>query len=292
MSGIGALVSDLDGTLLNTDHCVPERYDDLSRLLASRGIAFYVASARPLGSVRKLFEGRLSPAGIIACDGAIIASLSRGLITQYLENPLRNEDAQTSFAAIKEAGVQPVLFLTREHDFSVVVSTEETHVVSDLGKSDPTRPIALVSSDDLAAVVKEVSVRAISALGEREIVGRATLAVCSALSEVKGIRAYSYDETRFGEGRLAWLDVVSTITSKEEAIDRLLGMQGFAGQRFVACGNGENDRLMLAKASRAYCPSNAVASVRDVCGSTCSPVCEGDAFVDWLIDQLGGPECW
>lgn len=292
MMKIGALVADLDGTLLNADHTVPDRYDELCRFLEARQVVFYVATARPFGNARKLFEGRTSPAGIVACDGAIIASFERGLVVGYAENALPREDAERAVSAIRDSGTQPILFLTREHDFAVVTCREQAEIVPNLESSDPTRPVVIVQSGDVEALLHEVPIRAISVFDERQRVDEAVSAVCAAVAGIKNVRAYSYNETRFGNGRFSWLDVVNATTTKEEAIDQLLRMQGKHGCRFVACGNGDNDRFMLAKAAMAFCPTTAVLAVREICGSTCSTFCEGDAFVGWLIDQLEGLQCW
>lgn len=238
--------------------------------------------------MRKLFEGHPVPTGIIACDGAIIAWLKDGIIQQYKESSLSHAYAHRAFNAVRSAGVDPILFLTREHDYAVAVVSrhiDET-LLDGLRRSDPTRPIVSLEPAQAEGLLDDVSIRAISALSHRAEISLALEKVSAAMSGAHNVRVYSYDETRFGDGSLAWLDAVSWVTRKEEAIEVLLEAKGNHGCRFIACGNGENDVGMLTKASVAFCPVNAVPAIRGVCASACCPFVEGDAFVGWVIEEM------
>jgi HAD superfamily hydrolase (TIGR01484 family) len=286
MNSIGAFVSDLDGTLLNADQSVPPQYSTFHRLLSARNIRFFVASARPLGSIVKLFEGHPAPSGIVACDGAIVASLKDGAIAEYVENALSNSSARIALAAIQSAGVHPILFLTRQHDYSVLIENNDETLLKALSQSDPTRSQIVMDSADLDSILSHISVRAVSAFSHTAEITKAFSKVYADMSQVENIKMYTYSETRFGAGMFAWLDVVNHSTRKEEAIKILLRFHGVENAAYFACGNGENDTAMLAAASLAFCPRNSAKSVQEVCHATTAPCDEGGEFVQWMCSQL------
>lgn len=285
MSSIGAFVSDLDGTLLNVDQSVPSEYSILHRLLNARNIRFCVASARPLGSIMKLFEGYPVPSGIVACDGAIVASLKDGAIAGYVENALSSASVRIALAAIQSTGVTPILFLTRQHDYSVLIENNDETLLKALSYSDPTRPQVVVDAG-LDNILPHVSVRAVSAFSHTAEITKAFSKVYADMSQVENIKMYTYSETRFGAGMFAWLDVVSHVTRKEEAIKILLRFHGVENAGYCACGNGENDTAMLAAASLAFCPRNSAKSVQEVRHAITAPCDEGGEFVQWVCNQL------
>ena len=286
MTKIGAFISDLDGTLLNADHTLPREYGILHQFLESKNVPFIVASARPLGNIRKLFQGYPMPAGAIACDGAIAAVFSRGLICDYIEKPLPVESARKLFDALCEFEFKPVLFLTRAHDFTVAVLDHEPTLVDGLSRSDSTRPIVQIHKRDAGNILANIPVRAISVLGPKTDVHQGRLELLRAHQDIPDTRIYSYDETRFGDHQLAWLDIVGSSTKKEEAISYCLKAIGATGKDIIACGNGHNDINMLASAKRAFCPANSVAPVLSICKNTTAPCNEGGAFAEWLHGRL------
>jgi hydroxymethylpyrimidine pyrophosphatase-like HAD family hydrolase len=286
MASIRALVSDLDGTLLDKDLSVPRQYEGLYRFLREKKIHFFVASARPLGCIIKLFEGYSIPSGIVACDGAIITSLKDGIIAEYLESSLSPQYAQASVTAFRSAGLDPVLFLTREHDYEVLVGRNDPALLEALNHSDPTRPLVVVNGGDLERFAVQLPVRAVSAFSRQHEIATAYRKVRAAIPAAEGIKIYRYNETRFGSGMFAWLDAVSHVTRKEEAIKVLLRFHGVEEGKYLACGNGENDTMMLAAASIAFCPINSVRSVKQVCQTTTAPCEEGGVFLQWLQERV------
>lgn len=286
MNKYSAFVSDLDGTLLNSDHSVPPEYDEIYALLKLHSVPLIVASARPLGNIRQLFAGRPAPNGIVACDGAIVACFRHGLISHYAEHPVPSQRVRELLDHIDSHGLKPILFLTRENDYAVVVRDWDETLIASLRLSDPTRPIVHAPKDEFEYVLSSAEVRAISAFDLRERVHSACKQIVAATRQHSGIRVYSYDESRFASGRYAWLDGVSNITRKIDAIVSVLVALGIAQTNFIACGNGENDLQFLTEATLRFCPANAIESVLSICKSDRSPFNEGGPFLGWVRDKI------
>jgi hydroxymethylpyrimidine pyrophosphatase-like HAD family hydrolase len=286
MNSYTAFVSDLDGTLLNSDHSVPPEYDEIYDFLKLHGLPLIVASARPLGNIRQLFRGRPTPDGIVACDGAIVACFRHGLISHYTENLVSSERVRELLGHIDAHGLKPILFLTRENDYTVVVRDWDEVLIASLGLSDSTRPVVQAPKDEFGYILSNAEVRAISAFDQRDRVHSACKRIVAATCHHSEIRVYSYDESRFGSGRYAWLDGVSNVTRKIDAIVTIFTALGVGRPNFIGCGNGENDLQFLTDAKLRLCPANAVKSVLSVCKSDTSPFNEGGPFLRWVCDKI------
>lgn len=285
MASIRAVVTNLDGSLLNRDGSLPHQYDALHQLLEDRGIKVIATSARPFGSIRRLFQGHGMPAGIVASDGAVIASLRDGVVFNYVEACLQQGHALRALNAIAATGLSPVLFLARERGYLVVVGLDDPLAIESLRASDATRPFVLADAADAEVLAAQFRVRAIAAFSSRDAIADATAQVGRTLRALPGVRAYSYDDSQFGGGRYSWLNIVSDTKRQAEAVRIILRSHNIAADAFVACGNCDNDLSVLRTARFAFCPANAAISVREVCSSV-APVEEGDAFVSWLLERL------
>ena len=69
-SKIRLVVSDVDGTLVGNDCVMEEGMKELSRLLREQGIAFTLASGRPVGMMRQYMEALDITLPVIASNGA------------------------------------------------------------------------------------------------------------------------------------------------------------------------------------------------------------------------------
>jgi hydroxymethylpyrimidine pyrophosphatase-like HAD family hydrolase len=264
---------------------VPQSYRRLKEYLDARNIPFIAASARPFGNIQKLFENSLMPSGIVACDGAIIAAISNAAITYYVEMHISDQFALRIVKAIRCSGATPILFLTRRDGFKVVLEKHDQVIESGLALSDSTRPIIVASKNEIENIISTTKVRAVSAFGYRNTISLAYAKVVDLCGCLENIRIYNYSETRFGGGQFAWLDAVNSGNRKEEAIRVLLREHNVRNNEFAACGNGDNDTALLKDASVAFCPSNAVKNVRQVCRFVASCT-EGNEFVQWVHTQL------
>ena len=66
------VATDMDGTLLNTHHEVPEKFWDILEQMRAKGIAFAPASGRQLATLQKQFGHAGEPISYIAENGTVV----------------------------------------------------------------------------------------------------------------------------------------------------------------------------------------------------------------------------
>jgi Cof subfamily protein (haloacid dehalogenase superfamily) len=80
-SNIKLIVSDLDGTLLNTDHQLNPRFFEIFKQLETAGITFVVASGRQYQNLRKVFE---------SIEDRIVFAAENGSYVLFQENEMHS----------------------------------------------------------------------------------------------------------------------------------------------------------------------------------------------------------
>jgi HAD superfamily hydrolase (TIGR01484 family) len=85
-SNIKLIVSDVDGTLLNSAHQLNPRFFDLFEQIDAAGITFVVASGRQYENLRKLFERIESRVIFAAENGSYIMDRGEELLAQTLSS--------------------------------------------------------------------------------------------------------------------------------------------------------------------------------------------------------------
>ncbi|MBK8804412.1 MAG: HAD family hydrolase [Fibrobacteres bacterium] len=84
---IRLVVSDMDGTLLDRDHRLPEGFWELERTLHERGIVFAVASGRQYWNLLDVFEPIADRILILAENGTLVMQGGRQLHLRTLSRP-------------------------------------------------------------------------------------------------------------------------------------------------------------------------------------------------------------
>ena len=74
LENVKLIVTDMDGTLLNSNHQLPTNFEEIYKLLEARNIKFVVASGRQYYSIIDKFEYFTNNITIIAENGASIKS--------------------------------------------------------------------------------------------------------------------------------------------------------------------------------------------------------------------------
>lgn len=103
---IRMVVTDMDGTLLNSSHQVSERFFELFEALSARGIQFVAASGRQYQSIVDKLPGIAGRMVIIAENGGFARHNGIELVSTPLPQPLRREVLEVLSGV---AGTHPVL---------------------------------------------------------------------------------------------------------------------------------------------------------------------------------------
>jgi len=91
LANIRLVVTDMDGTLLDSNHQVSTRFFDLQRELSRRGIRFAAASGRQYQSIAVKLSPILDDLFIIAENGGLLRHQGREMLSTPLEPSLRDE---------------------------------------------------------------------------------------------------------------------------------------------------------------------------------------------------------
>jgi len=239
MPQIALVVSDIDGTLINSNHEVTPATRRAAGKLLDRGIALSLASSRPPRSIE--------PIALALGLRAPFASFNGGLLmTEAGEVVAESQLAPAVTARIKviadELGVD--VWLYDAHDWwapnrNAFVEREE-HTAGFSAVLDG-------YAERLARPVNKLTV-----VGRPELVGEAERRVLSALAaEVSASRS----KPRF-------LDITAYGWHKGAVVPRLAGLCGVSREQVAVIGDGPNDVDMFKEAALSIAMGQAVDEVR------------------------------
>jgi Cof subfamily protein (haloacid dehalogenase superfamily) len=106
LSGIKLVVSDMDGTLLNSEHEVSARFFELFQALRTRGIHFAAASGRQYNSIVSKLEPIKNQIYVIAENGGLAMQGDREIVSTPLDPFSKNSILKTLGGSAK---IHPVL---------------------------------------------------------------------------------------------------------------------------------------------------------------------------------------
>ncbi|QGG96372.1 HAD family hydrolase [Actinomarinicola tropica] len=229
--GIDLVVTDLDGTLWETqDHLHPDTVAAVAEL-DRRGVPLLVATGRRLASTRAGLAGLGLTPPVVVLNGALVVDLATG---EHIHRQSFGADAAAKVLdAFLGFGIEPCVYV--EHpDVDVFVSdnpsTHPEHLAS-FGE--------WVRTGDLAEVVASHEVLAFGVLG-------------LAPSSVEGLEdvlapianPHVSDERQFGGGSLT-VTVAPPQLSKWDGIEAFCRHRGIDSGNVLAIGDGPNDLEML-----------------------------------------------
>lgn len=267
-------VSDLDGTLLSpTGALTPRASTALARLLDD-GVAFTVATARSLTSLRHLLGPLPFRLPVIAHNGAVIGDFATGRAHHLTSLP--PDVAAAAFDLARAAGVPPLLTTfvgDLEHVYAQPAVNAGQQAYLDGRRT--LRDERLREVDDVAAGLAE-QVLAVTIIGDR-----ATLEpLYDRLAALPGTACHLFDDL-YCLG-WCWITVQPDGTSKATAIRAVQRLAALEGARVVVFGDQVNDLPMFGIADHAVAVANATPALRAIAHETIGPNAE-DAVVRWLV---------
>lgn len=232
---IRLVVCDMDGTLLGSDHSIPERLWPLLTRIRERGALFAPASGRQYATLRRMFERAAEGTVFIAENGTLVM----------------RDGQELSSTTIDERDVDAVVRTVRglsDLDVGVVAAGKRGAYIE---RHDPTfRAIAetfsaaLQGVDDVLAVDDEIVKIAVYDFGDAET----------------GI----YEALRTFEDRLQvvvsgrhWLDLMAPGANKGTAVRALQSRLGIGPDQTLVFGDYLNDLEMMGTATWSFAMANA-----------------------------------
>ena len=245
-SKIRVLALDLDGTLTNDEKIVTPRTRAALDAAAAQGVTIVLASGRPTAGIQPLAEelGLDKKGGcILSYNGGKIVDCRTGetLVEKTLDPALVPE--LCAFAA-----AQDIAILTYNRE-GIVCERDKDEWAN---KECFTTKLPMIHVDDLASYVNYPVCKMLITLdpARRD-------AVCAAGQQQFAGRADLYPSSPF------FIEAVPQGVAKDGSLAELLRRMGLTRENLMACGDGLNDRSMIAYAGVGVAMQNAEQPVKD-----------------------------
>lgn len=247
------IVFDLDGTLLNSSGKLSKFSQDTLAALASRGIAYTVATGRSLHASRELLRGQGFRFPQVFKNGVMIWNPESGVYSH--QSYLNLAEIRHVLEAALAQQLTPFIFTFEPgNNHAIYHGPLQNDLEARLARQF--RDHKGVAMRALAELPADAEITNISALG----MPAAVSAIQHMIQNEKHLMAYV--GTAWEDDNWRWIDIHHIDASKGGAIDILRQQLGLT--RVVCFGDSDNDLSMFARADEAYAPANATAEIREL----------------------------
>ena len=237
---IKLIASDMDGTFLDGNECVPEGSYDLVMRLREEGVRFAATSGRRFDTLCELFEPIVDCMDFVASNGAQV----------IVEGELVDLEV-FSHAAVKRLARVVDLFDTMH-----------------LALFDETRSYLL---DDEARFEREVDknlpnpVRVFDVPSPQTSILKASVYCDDAVMDMAYILTRELDDDFvFAPSGRKWIDVMQRGVSKATGIQQVLDAHGIQASEMMAFGDSMNDYEILRMAGTSVAMGNARSAIKQI----------------------------
>lgn len=263
LSKIKMVVSDMDGTLLNSNHQVSERFFELFEELKSRNIQFVAASGRQYNSIIDKLRPIKNEILVVAENGALVKEKGKELLVIPIQNSLKNsllskinalDGAHAMLCGKYNAYFDgnSVLFLEQLKEY---YSSYEVH-------------------DDFNSVKDEIIKIAVYHNTNAEKY------IYPAMKDLE-------DQIKVKVSGLNWVDLNHTNANKGYALEKLMQRFGLLRNEVLVFGDYNNDLEMLELVDYSYAMENAHPNVKKVANHKTSS--NNDYGVERVLEKLVTP---
>ena len=238
------VVADVDGTLLDSEHRLPERVAAAVRASQRHGLAFALATGKMLRSVRPLIAAMDLRGPQITLNGAALVLAETGEPLAY--TPLRPEDRLLAVKTVRAAA--PGILITHFLLDDILLDQPDHPLLPVLlayGEKTIT-PVPSLLADDLPPAAKILLVGTHPELHELR---RLVTPVLASRVIVTTTAADFLEFFNLGAG-------------KGHGLDALLAALDVPAEAVIAIGDGENDIPLFARAGLSVAMSNASPQTR------------------------------
>jgi Cof subfamily protein (haloacid dehalogenase superfamily) len=242
-SPVALVISDIDGTLITSNHELTAATRAASAALGNQGILLSLASSRPPRSILPLAEALSLSAPFAAFNGALI-------LTAAGEITARSVLAVATIARIKA--------IADELNLSVWLYDEQEWWAPKRDAFVEREEHTSGFSANLAGYAERLTETAnkLTVVGNPELVEEAERRVLEALS----------DEVSASRSKPRFLDVTARGIHKGTVVERLIELLGIKREAVAVIGDGPNDVEMFRQAAVSIAMGQAVDQVREAAG--------------------------
>ena len=231
------VVSDLDGTLLNSDQEVSELSKKVIRELRDRGIKFYIATGRAYPDAKRIMESIGIKIPLISANGGVINDSDGNEI--YRDD--LDEESKNIILDIDYMAVSDLIHINAYSDNRWFLTTEERKV--NPFKEEPHFRYEIKSIEEL----KKRNITKIYYIGPRRELLKLEKIILEKTDGKVNV-AFTHPEC---------LEIFDMNVNKAIAIKKLSDMENFTLDDVIAFGDGFNDYEMLKEAKKGYIMKNA-----------------------------------
>lgn len=260
MKDIKMVITDMDGTLLNSNHKVSQRFLDVFMQLKQRNILFVAASGRPYYSIIKKLKPIKDDIIIVAENGGLVIEKKEVLLSNKIES-IRLLELHTLVTNLKNT--YPI-FCTKHQAFILRTSKELVNTFSEY-YSDYT---IIDSFEDIKGDVIKIALY------------HTTNSEANIFPFVKHL----IPKLNVVVSGKHWVDISEAVTNKGNAIKFLQELYNVKPSETMVFGDYNNDLEMLKCAKYSYAMANAHSNVKAI---TNFETKDNDSFgVEVVLEEL------
>lgn len=237
LSEIKMVVSDMDGTLLNSRHEVSDRFFSLFRALQERDVLFVAASGRQYGSMVAKLDAIKDDIIIIAENGAFVKQRDEVLMT----TPMEPTDVDTVLQITKGTKGAHAAICTQDRAYVDGSSQDFMNLLEEY-----------YSNFDVV----------------RHLEGFAGEVLKIAIYHFESSERYIYPAVRHLDGGLKikvsgpnWVDVSHTHAHKGFALDKVMEANHITADQVMVFGDYNNDLEMMELSNYSFAMANAHSNI-------------------------------
>ena len=265
-------VTDLDGTLLNTQDKISEYSLKVINNLVDNGLLFTYATARSLESASVVTKGLSTKIPIIAYNGAFIIEPSSGTILS--SNFFDNEENQYIKDVMDKFEIFPLVyaFVDKIEKVSYMQNKENEGIRRYLSfRQGDKRMNPLMNLDDLY----KGNTFYYTCIGEKEEL----LPIYNLLTQNEHYNCTLQQELYREE---YWCEIMPRAATKANAINKLKEL--WQCDNIISFGDAINDIPMFNISNECYAVSNAVPELKAIATDTITSN-DNDAVANWLLNN-------
>jgi 5-amino-6-(5-phospho-D-ribitylamino)uracil phosphatase len=247
-------VSDLDGTLLNSDKEISGYTKNIINALTAGGKCFTVATARTAVSVLSLLTGVNINIPVILMNGVMVYDLHK---EEYIKiEAIPEQTALTVDGIIKKHGMTGFMYALCGNGFTTYYEALETAAMKDFHDERVKRYAKYFEqTDSFDKIIGGNNIIYFSMTDEKGPLS----AVYEELKELPDINAVLYKDN-YTE-KMWYLEIYSKNASKSSAVKYIRTLYGF--DDIIGFGDNINDLPLFDACDECYAVSNAVGQLKD-----------------------------
>lgn len=248
-------VSDLDGTLLNSDKVVSNYSKDILNNLIEKGVMFTVATARTPGTINDLLDGLNISIPVVLMNGVIIYDMKN---KNYLDFKTINKEAIKQILNVVEINNKNIfLYTIEENKLNVYYKNLDLEFDNNYYKERVVSKYkTFIETDSYKVIGEEKAVVNIVIMDKLSIIKD----IYNQIKDIEGIYV-NYSQDIYDE-KCYFLEIHSDLASKAKGIKELSKYVQY--DELICFGDNTNDISMFKIAHRAYAMGNSVDELKKV----------------------------